>query len=37
MASDLLAAAIEHGATLATFDQRLADAARERGVAVLGA
>ncbi|MGB3731033.1 type II toxin-antitoxin system VapC family toxin [Microbacterium sp.] len=33
----VLAAAIEMQAALATFDKRLADAARERGVAVLGA
>ena len=33
----VLAAAIEHGAVLATFDRRVADTARERGVTVLGA
>ncbi|MFT4158322.1 MAG: PIN domain-containing protein [Microbacterium sp.] len=33
----VLATAVELGATLATFDRRLADAARERGVAVVGA
>ncbi|MFT4260106.1 type II toxin-antitoxin system VapC family toxin [Microbacterium sp.] len=33
----ILATAVELGATLATFDRRLADAARERGVAVVGA
>lgn len=33
----VLATAIELGATLATFDNRMADAARERGVAVVGA
>lgn len=33
----VLATAIQHRSTLATFDQRLADAARERGVIVVGA
>ncbi|WP_336628308.1 MULTISPECIES: type II toxin-antitoxin system VapC family toxin [unclassified Microbacterium] len=33
----VLATTEELGATLATFDQRLADVARERGVPVLGA
>ena len=33
----VLATSIELDATLATFDRRLADAARERGVAVVGA
>ena len=33
----VLATAIHLGATLATFDRRLADAARERGIDVLGA
>ncbi|WP_165808039.1 MULTISPECIES: PIN domain-containing protein [unclassified Microbacterium] len=33
----VLAAAIMLGATLATFDRRLADIARERGVEVVGA
>lgn len=33
----VLALSIDLGATLATFDQRLADAARERGIVVLGA
>ncbi|MGN8025810.1 type II toxin-antitoxin system VapC family toxin [Microbacterium sp. 22242] len=33
----VLSTAIERGATLATFDRRLADAAREYGVAVVGA
>lgn len=33
----VLATAIELDATLATFDKRLADAARERGVEVVGA
>jgi predicted nucleic acid-binding protein len=33
----VLATAIELGATLATFDRRLADAARDRGLAVAGA
>jgi predicted nucleic acid-binding protein len=33
----VLAAAMEREASLATFDKRLADAARDRGVIVLGA
>ncbi|WP_165310957.1 type II toxin-antitoxin system VapC family toxin [Microbacterium protaetiae] len=33
----VLATAIEHGATLATFDRRLAGAARDHHVAVVGA
>jgi predicted nucleic acid-binding protein len=33
----VLATAESFGATLATFDRRLADVARERGVAVVGA
>lgn len=33
----VLATAIAHNATLATFDKRLADAARGQGVAVIGA
>lgn len=33
----VLATTIEHGASLATFDQRLADVARKRGIVVLGA
>lgn len=33
----VLATAIDNGATLATFDHRLADAARERGIEVVGA
>lgn len=33
----VLATAIDHGASLATFNDRLAAAARNRGIAVLGA